>query len=86
MQGLLIEPGSLPPECEALRADVRSFLAEAMTDVPRLRRNRSWSGASAEFSRRLGERGWIMYLEVIFSHILLLCDIIKSAFRRDKQD
>jgi acyl-CoA dehydrogenase len=59
MQGLLIEPGSLPPECEVLRADVRSFLAEAMKDVPRLRRNRSWSGASAEFSRRLGERGWI---------------------------
>lgn len=59
MQGLLIDPGTLPPECEALRAEVRAFLAEAMTAVPRARRNRNWSGASAEFSRAMGERGWI---------------------------
>jgi len=59
MQGLLIDPGSLPPVCEALRAEVRSFLAEAMQHVPPSRRNRNWSGASAEFSRAMGERGWI---------------------------
>lgn len=59
MQGLLIDPGSLPPACEALRAEVRSFLAEAMQHVPPARRNRNWSGASAEFSRAMGERGWI---------------------------
>ena len=59
MQGLLIAPGTLPPECEALRAEVRAFLAEAMVDIPPARRNRNWSGASAEFSRRMGERGWI---------------------------
>jgi acyl-CoA dehydrogenase len=59
MQGLLIDPGSLPPVCEALRAEVRSFLAEAMQHVPPARRNRNWSGASAEFSRAMGERGWI---------------------------
>jgi acyl-CoA dehydrogenase len=59
MQGLTIEPGTLPPECEALRAEVRAFLADAMADVPRARRNRNWSGASADFSRRLGQRGWI---------------------------
>ena len=59
MQGLLISPGSLPPECEALRAEVRAFLVEAMVDIPPARRNRNWSGASAEFSRRMGERGWI---------------------------
>ena len=59
MQGLLIDPGSLPPECEALRAEVRAFLAEAMKDFPASRRNRNWSGASAEFSRQMGERGWI---------------------------
>ena len=57
MQGLLIDPGSLPPECEALRAEVRSFLAEAMKSVPPARRNRNWSGASPEFSRAMGERG-----------------------------
>ena len=59
MQGLTIEPGSLPPECDALRAEVRAFLAEAMPQIPPLRRCRNWSGADAEFSRKLGQRGWI---------------------------
>ena len=38
---------------------MRDFLAEAMADIPPARRNRNWSGASPEFSRKLGERGWI---------------------------
>lgn len=59
MQGLTIEPGGLPPGCEALRAEVRAFLAETMPAIPPLRRCRNWSGADAEFSRKLGERGWI---------------------------
>ncbi len=59
MRALSIEPCSLPPACEALRTEVRAFLAEAMADVPPERRNRNWSGADADFSRRLGERGWI---------------------------
>ena len=59
MQGLAIAPTELPPECEALRAEVREFLADAMRDVPAKARNRNWSGANPEFSRRLGERGWI---------------------------
>jgi len=59
MHGLLIDPGTLPPGCEALRAEVRAFLAEAMADIPSERRNRNWSGADAGFSRQLGERGWI---------------------------
>ena len=59
MQGLLIDPGALPPECEALRAEVRDFLATAMQDVPRAKRNRNWSGASPEFSKQMGQRGWI---------------------------
>jgi acyl-CoA dehydrogenase len=59
MQGLAIAPTDLPPECEALRAEVREFLADAMRDVPAKARNRNWSGANPEFSRRMGERGWI---------------------------
>ena len=59
MQGLLIEPGVLPPECEALRAQVRDFLAEVLVDIPITRRNRNWSGANPEFSRKMAERGWI---------------------------
>jgi alkylation response protein AidB-like acyl-CoA dehydrogenase len=49
----------LPPEAEALRAEVRDFLADALAGVsPRLRA-RSWSGFDAEFSRKVGARGWI---------------------------
>ncbi len=59
MHGLLIDPGCLPAHCEALRAEVRAFLAEAMQDIPPLKRCRNWSGASPEFSRKLGQRGWI---------------------------
>lgn len=59
MHSLLIEPASLPSACEALRTEVRAFLAEAMKDVPPDRRNRNWSGASPAFSRALGARGWI---------------------------
>ncbi len=63
MQSLLIDPCHLPPElsqkCEDLRAEVRAFLADAMADIPPARRNRNWSGVNAEFSRKLGQRGWI---------------------------
>ena len=59
MQALSIPPCSLPPEAEALRTEVRAFLAEAMAGIPSARRNRNWSGADPEFSRKMGERGWI---------------------------
>jgi acyl-CoA dehydrogenase len=59
MQALRISPGLLPPECEALRAEVREFLAQAMADVPVARRVRNWSGANAEFTRQVAARGWI---------------------------
>ena len=59
MQVLNIRPAQLLPECEDLRAQVRSFLSEALVNYSREERARNWSGFSAEFSRKLGERGWI---------------------------
>lgn len=50
----------LPPECEALRADVRAFLADEVargTFDPLL--GLKQTGFDREFSRRVGERGWI---------------------------
>lgn len=49
----------IPPEAEAIRAEVRGFLADALAEVPPTRRAESWMGFDARFSRRLGERGWI---------------------------
>lgn len=49
----------IPPEAEAIRAEVRGFLADALADLPPVRRAESWMGFDARFSRRLGERGWI---------------------------
>jgi acyl-CoA dehydrogenase len=54
-----IRPAQLPPECEALRAQVRSFLAETLSDSAPELRARTWTGFSAEFSRALGRCGWI---------------------------
>ncbi|MDB5747634.1 MAG: acyl-CoA dehydrogenase [Massilia sp.] len=49
----------IPPEAEAIRAEVRAFLAEALADYPPTRRAESWMGFDAQFSARLGARGWI---------------------------
>lgn len=59
MEALDIKVAQLPTECEDLRLQVRGFLAEALADYPRESRARNWSGYSAQFSRKLGERGWI---------------------------
>ena len=51
-----------PPQCEAaeeLRHEVRDFLATEIATRTALQRAESWNGFDAEFSRRLGERGWI---------------------------
>ncbi|MDR0225861.1 MAG: acyl-CoA dehydrogenase family protein [Burkholderiaceae bacterium] len=49
----------IPAEDEALRAEVRAFLAEAIRGLPPHVRARSWGGYSAELSRQLGRKGWI---------------------------
>jgi len=47
------------PEAEALRAEVRAFLAEELKNVPAHVGAASWSGFDAGFSRKMGARGWI---------------------------
>jgi acyl-CoA dehydrogenase len=60
MQGLRIRlAGALPPACEALRAEVRAFLAERLADVPLAQRLRNWAGCDPDFTRAMAARGWI---------------------------
>ncbi len=49
----------VPPEAEALRAAVRAFLDEALAAMAPELRARAWLGFDAEFSRKLGAKGWI---------------------------
>jgi hypothetical protein len=51
--------GDLPGDAEALRAEVRAFLAETLKDRAPRQRAPSWGGFDPEFSRRVGARGWI---------------------------
>ena len=55
----LLRYSRIPPEAEALRQEIRAFLLSALVDFPAVRRADSWMGFDAQFSRRLGERGWI---------------------------
>ncbi|MBL9011775.1 MAG: acyl-CoA dehydrogenase family protein [Alphaproteobacteria bacterium] len=50
---------TIPPEAEALRAEVRAFLAEELTGIPEHVRAGSWSRSSAAFSAKLAARGWV---------------------------
>lgn len=50
---------ALPARHEALREELRSFLAERLHDYPTDLRARSWQGFDADFSRALAERGWV---------------------------
>jgi acyl-CoA dehydrogenase len=59
MQGLRISLGMLPPQCEALRAEVRTFLAEQMDGMPVAQRVRNWAGSNPAFTRAMAARGWI---------------------------
>lgn len=53
------EPARIPDADEALRKDVREFLAAHLTGMPADRRARSWMGFDADFTRALARRGWI---------------------------
>lgn len=47
------------PDINQLRAEVRAFLTEEGRAWTPLQRGESWSGFDAEFSKKLGERGWL---------------------------
>jgi acyl-CoA dehydrogenase len=53
------DPVELPPECEALRAEVREFIAGELAAGLWVPNSDFGCHRSAEFSRRLGARGWI---------------------------
>lgn len=53
------EPVQLPPGAEALRREVRDFLAGCGATWTPAQRCRSWDGFDPEFSRMVGARGWI---------------------------
>lgn len=49
----------IPAEAEALRAEVREFLAHTLADYPPALRAQSWMGFDASFSKALGAKGWL---------------------------
>ncbi len=56
---VLLNRAAIPAADEALRPMVRSFLAQALRDVPASVRAKSWMGYDAAFSRALGQHGWL---------------------------
>lgn len=49
----------LSPDAEALRAEVRAFLAKEMPRYTHMQRAESWLGHDPAFSRKMAARGWI---------------------------
>ena len=57
---LRFDPIRLPPECEALRREVRAFIAaEVAAGTFNPAHVGHCEGQSPEFSRRVGAKGWI---------------------------
>ncbi len=52
-------PAQMPQDARALRDEVRAFLAETIAARTPLERAQSWVGFDADFSRKMGARGWI---------------------------
>jgi alkylation response protein AidB-like acyl-CoA dehydrogenase len=50
---------AIPPEDEALRVPVRTFLRNVLEERTPAMRARSWLGFDANFSRAMAEQGWI---------------------------
>ncbi len=52
-------PPDTTADAEHLRAEIRTFLTEALRDRTPQERAQSWSGQDPAFSRKLGARGWL---------------------------
>lgn len=50
---------ALPLEAEALRGEIKAFLAERLAGMSGRDRARTWTGFDRAFSRDLAERGWL---------------------------
>lgn len=59
MENLRFSHTDLPPDAEALRTEVRAFLAEELAETAPVDKAKSWSCFDAGFSRKLGQQGWL---------------------------
>jgi acyl-CoA dehydrogenase len=59
MNPIRIRLGEMPPECEALRQEVREFLCTALKDLTVGERAKSWQNNNRAFSKLLGAQGWL---------------------------
>ncbi len=59
MQTFRFDLCELPEETRGLRQEVRDFLAEELKDIPAVTRAQTWMGFDADFSAKMGARGWI---------------------------
>lgn len=59
MSELSFNPPIHSPAAEILRADVRSFLQRELEGRSLAERAQTWNGYDADFSRKLGARGWL---------------------------
>jgi alkylation response protein AidB-like acyl-CoA dehydrogenase len=59
MNALAFAAPPLSQAAEALRSEVRAFLASELSAYSARERAQSWSGSDPAFSRKVGQRGWI---------------------------
>ena len=59
MNAITFPPPPAADHAEALRAEVRGFLKTELANRSPMEKAESWSGHDADFSRKVGARGWI---------------------------
>jgi len=59
IEGLRFEPYEMPAHLNDMRTEIREFLRTQCTKFSPVHRSNSWDAYDAEFSRQLGDRGWL---------------------------